>query len=423
MGAGLSRAGPRRGADHRDAASSRRRASARRSARGLAILEDETRDARRGRRAVRRGRLQALRHLRLSARSDRRTRCARAACGSTSTASTRRWSASAPRRARPGSGSGEAATETVWFELREQARRDRVPRLRDRDAPRATSRRSSGRRRSRHARSAGEKARAHPQPDAVLRRIRRPGRRYRRDHSRPGVRVRRHRHAARKLGDLIVHLVRSSRNGALALGDAVELRVDDDAPRARSRANHSATHLLHEALRRRLGEHVAQKGSLVAPDRLRFDFSPSAPLTQDELHGGSRTSPIASAENSEVTTRLMTPRRRASRLRRAARSSARNTATRSASSRWATIEDDGDATSARFSVELCGGTHVRRTGDIGLFKIVSRERGRRGRAPHRGADRRCGAQASDRTRRRCCARSPRALQARARASCRRASQR
>ncbi len=85
----------------------------------------------------------------------------------------------------------------------------------------------------------------------------------------------------KKAGDLHVHLGRLA-HGALKEGDAVELRVDGER-RRRLRANHSVTHLLHQALRRRLGEHVTQKGSLVAPDRLRFDFSHPRPLTAEDI--------------------------------------------------------------------------------------------------------------------------------------------
>src|SRR5205085_8212933 len=85
----------------------------------------------------------------------------------------------------------------------------------------------------------------------------------------------------RKAGDLFVHVGAVAR-GALKLGDAVELRVDGER-RRKLRANHSVTHLLHQALRHRLGEHVTQKGSLVAPERMRFDFSHPKPLTQEDV--------------------------------------------------------------------------------------------------------------------------------------------
>ena len=120
--------------------------------------------------------------------------------------------------------------------------------------------------------------------------------------------------------------------GTLKLGTALQLEVDH-ARRSSIRAHHSATHLLHEALRQVLGDHIAQRGSLVAPDRLRFDFVHPKPITAEEL---ARVEDIANdvvLENDEVTTRLMAvdePARPAP-----ARCSARNMATRSASSRWA----------------------------------------------------------------------------------------
>ena len=106
-------------------------------------------------------------------------------------------------------------------------------------------------------------------------------------------------------GDLFVHLGKVT-HGALKRGDVVELRIDDER-RTRLRANHSVTHLLHQALRRRLGEHVTQKGSLVAPDRLRFDFSQPRALTDEDLHLIEGEVNKRIRENAEVTTRLMTP--------------------------------------------------------------------------------------------------------------------
>ncbi len=107
----------------------------------------------------------------------------------------------------------------------------------------------------------------------------------------------------KKAGDLFAHLVKVE-EGAVKVGDPLLLEVDH-ARRAAIRQNHSATHLLHEALRQVLGDHVAQKGSLVAPDRLRFDFSHPKPMTAAELE---RVEDIANdivLQNAPVTTRLM----------------------------------------------------------------------------------------------------------------------
>ena len=157
-------------------------------------------------------------------------------------------------------------------------------------------------------------------------------------------------------GDAIVH-VGTVAGGALSIGAAVEACVDDRARRAAAR-NHSATHLVHAALRAVLGEHVQQKGSLVAPDRLRFDFSHYEPVTRDEVRRIEATVSSWILDNDEVRTEVMA-------LEEAKRSGA--------IALFGEKYDDpvrvlsfGD-----YSVELCGGTHVSRTGDVGLFKIVS----------------------------------------------------
>ena len=157
-------------------------------------------------------------------------------------------------------------------------------------------------------------------------------------------------------GDAIVH-VGTVAGEALSTGAAVEARVDGGARRAAAR-NHSATHLVHAALRSVLGEHVQQKGSLVASDRLRFDFSHYEPVTRDEIR---RIESMVSSwilDNDEARTEVMP-------LEEAKRSGA--------IALFGEKYDDpvrvlsfGD-----YSVELCGGTHVSRAGDVGLFKIVS----------------------------------------------------
>ena len=166
----------------------------------------------------------------------------------------------------------------------------------------------------------------------------------------------------RKAGDLHVHLGNLTR-GVLQEGDAVELRVDG-IRRRRLRANHSVTHLLHQALRQRLGEHVTQKGSLVAPDRLRFDFSHPKPLTPEDISAIEAEVNERIRANSAVRTRLLTPERAVAEGALALFGEKYGEEVRVVAMGRATDEDQP------FSVELCGGTHVRRTGDIGLFKIV-----------------------------------------------------
>jgi alanyl-tRNA synthetase len=175
----------------------------------------------------------------------------------------------------------------------------------------------------------------------------------------------------KKLGDLYVHegLVEE---GELRPGLALELFVDHDRRKA-LRANHSATHLLHEALRQVLGEHVAQRGSLVAPDRLRFDFSHHKPIGPNEL---TLVEDIANREvigNTPVVTHLMD-------LDEAMRTGARalfgekyGEEVRVVSMGFEHNHENGLtlSTNPAFSTELCGGTHVSRTGDIGLISIVS----------------------------------------------------
>ncbi len=165
----------------------------------------------------------------------------------------------------------------------------------------------------------------------------------------------------KKLGDLHVHYGKVAK-GSVAVGEAVVMRVDGER-RRRLRANHSATHLLHEALRRALGPHVTQKGSLVAPDRLRFDFShPKAPAAAE----------IAAVEvdvnarirvNAAVATRLMTPDG-------ATAAGALALFGEKYGEEVRVVSMGGEAEGHAYSTELCGGTHVRRTGDIGSFKIV-----------------------------------------------------
>ncbi len=169
----------------------------------------------------------------------------------------------------------------------------------------------------------------------------------------------------KRLGDLHLHLVRVER-GTLKLGDVVELRIDAQRRNA-LRANHSATHLLHQALRRRLGSHVTQKGSLVAPDRLRFDISHPLPIGADDLHAVEEEVNARIMANREVRTRLMTPEAAVEAGALALFGEKYGDEVRVVS-----MGDDPISEPDTFySTELCGGTHVRRTGDIGVFKIVS----------------------------------------------------
>jgi alanyl-tRNA synthetase len=166
----------------------------------------------------------------------------------------------------------------------------------------------------------------------------------------------------KKLGALHVHVVEIA-HGTFAVGDAVELKVDGERRRA-TRANHSATHLLHGALKRVLGPHVSQKGSLVAPDRLRFDFSHPKAVTPEELERIENQVNAIVRQNTDVSTRLM-PTDKAIEAGAEALFGEKY----GDEVRVLTMGDDPAATKP-FSVELCGGTHVRRLGDIGLFTIL-----------------------------------------------------
>jgi alanyl-tRNA synthetase len=166
----------------------------------------------------------------------------------------------------------------------------------------------------------------------------------------------------KKLGDLFVHLGRVE-TGTAKPGLPVVTTVDHTR-RTTIRAHHSATHLLHEALRRKLGSHVQQKGSLNAPDRLRFDVSQPRPITADELHWVEAEVNARIRENSEVTTRLMTPDAAVELGAMALFGEKYGDEVR------VVAMGEADGNKAAWSIELCGGTHVRRTGDIGYFRIV-----------------------------------------------------
>jgi alanyl-tRNA synthetase len=169
----------------------------------------------------------------------------------------------------------------------------------------------------------------------------------------------------KKLGDLFVHLGRVEA-GTARLGEPVLASVEHQR-RSNIRAHHSATHLLHEALRRQLGTHVTQKGSLNAPDRLRFDISQPRPVTQAELATVEREVNARIRENAEVTTRLMTPDEAVKLGAMALFGEKYGDEVRVV----AMGESEDPAVKNAYSIELCGGTHVDRTGDIGLFRITS----------------------------------------------------
>jgi len=168
----------------------------------------------------------------------------------------------------------------------------------------------------------------------------------------------------KKLGDIIVH-EGMVEEGEIALGQTLELAVDH-ARRLATRANHSATHILHEALRQVVGDHVQQKGSLVTPDRLRFDFTHPKPMTDEELAEVERLGNEIVQGNAAVETRLMAQEEAIATGARALFGEKYGDEVRVVSMGRAATPG-----ARAFSVELCGGTHVSRTGDIGLISIVS----------------------------------------------------
>jgi alanyl-tRNA synthetase len=166
---------------------------------------------------------------------------------------------------------------------------------------------------------------------------------------------------SKPLGRLHAHQA-SIVQGEIAVGDTVVLKVDADR-RDRIRANHSATHLLHAALRKRLGGHVSQKGSLVAPDRLRFDFSHPSTLSPQEIADIEADVNAQIRHNESVGTRLMTPEDAIAAGAMALFGEKYGDEVR--------VLSMGRGDDAHYSVELCGGIHVDATGDIAIFKIVS----------------------------------------------------
>jgi alanyl-tRNA synthetase len=165
----------------------------------------------------------------------------------------------------------------------------------------------------------------------------------------------------KKLGDLIVHYGKV-KEGSIKLDDIVSLKINAER-RKDMRAYHSATHLLHESLRRVLGTHVTQKGSLVEPNRLRFDFSHIKPILNEEIDKIENYVNTMISKKSDVRTRLMTPDE-----------AVENGALALFGEKYGAevrVLSMGDDDGKYFSTELCGGTHVKNTGDIGKFKIIS----------------------------------------------------
>ena len=165
----------------------------------------------------------------------------------------------------------------------------------------------------------------------------------------------------KKLGDLFVHYGKVTK-GTVKLNDNIEMKINE-VRRNDTRAYHSATHLLHESLRRVLGTHVTQKGSLVEPSRLRFDFSHMKPISNEEIDKIELYVNSMVSKKTEVKTRLMTPDE-----------AVENGALALFGEKYGDevrVLSMGDDNGKYFSTELCGGTHVKNTGEIGKFKIIS----------------------------------------------------
>ncbi len=168
----------------------------------------------------------------------------------------------------------------------------------------------------------------------------------------------------KRAGDVFAHLGEMT-SGAASTGDVAELKIDR-VRRAQIRSNHSATHLLHAALRNQLGEHVSQKGSLVEADYFRFDFSHNAPLTRDEIDAIEQEVNAVIRQNAVAETREMAPDDAVK-----AGALALFGEKYGDSVRVLRLGNSVDTADAPYSVELCGGTHVARTGDIAMFVITS----------------------------------------------------
>jgi len=165
----------------------------------------------------------------------------------------------------------------------------------------------------------------------------------------------------KKMGDIFVHYGKITK-GSLKVNETVNLKIDSGR-RNNARAYHSATHLLHEALRRTLGKHVTQKGSLVSPEKLRFDFSHNKPIEKKEIEKIEKYVNEMVNTAADVKTRIMTPKEAVSKGALAMFGEKYGDEVR--------VLSMGKENGGYFSTELCGGTHVKNTKDIGKFKIIS----------------------------------------------------
>jgi alanyl-tRNA synthetase len=165
----------------------------------------------------------------------------------------------------------------------------------------------------------------------------------------------------KKMGDLHVHVGKVSK-GSIKVGDNVNLEIDVKR-RKDAKAYHSATHLLHEALRRTLGKHVTQKGSLVSPEKLRFDFSHNKPIEKSEITKIENLVNDMVSNSTDVKTRIMTPKEAVDNGALALFGEKYGDEVR--------VLSMGNENNKHFSTELCGGTHVANTKEIGKFKIIS----------------------------------------------------
>ncbi len=165
----------------------------------------------------------------------------------------------------------------------------------------------------------------------------------------------------KKMGDLFVHTGKII-EGSIKTGQSVNLEIDVEK-RNNSKANHSATHLLHESLRRTLGKHVTQKGSLVSPERLRFDFSHNKPIEKEEMTKINKVVNDIINASTEVQTRIMTPKEAVKMGALALFGEKYGEEVR--------VVFMGKESNGFFSTELCGGTHVKNTKEVGRFSVIS----------------------------------------------------